>query len=514
MKNALLTFVFFIYCCSSAVAGARSRVDAYESPLKDPNSPTSSSAFKRSKGGVSQVAYFNLKPTATRPTIQTRSTAISITESDFLALIQPNMRQETKRATLGTASVVMDIGTADNLNPQTWTIPAGTLPLLTKNQNLDFVAIADVPVAARVTGATHVAKRAFIDPDDGHDLVEYYHYKMIAGDELAEMGMTFIDTDDGDTVADRSESAQIFSDSPLDLGDNFTNQMTDYLDDGDLPKVVTSSDITVDAFGTINNPFGTSPATYNCLRMSLTITEASYTTNPNTPSSTSTNYFVAWVTKEGFCFYAKKPTQNASEAGVTLTNLEMMRIFPSTALAVELIDFQGIATKEGVNLTWTTANEKNNAGFDVERSADGKTFEKIGFVKGNGTTNLRQSYAFTNNDPLSILTYYRLHQVDFDGTSTTSNVISIEQKGSGKGLKVYPNPSFDNQVSIELSENTIEARNSNAFEKDVSVTNVLGQVIFQQKTIGQNSLQLDISTWEKGVYFVKTMDETVKFVKN
>ena len=478
MKNSLLTFVFSTYCYSLAIAGGSNRVNAYDhNNLKGTNSPTSSSIFKGSKVVVSQVAYFNLKPTATRPSnaLQTRSAAISITESDFLALIQPNMRQETKRATLGVTSVTMDIGTADNLNPQTWTIPAWTLSLLTRNANLDFVAIANVPVAARVTGATHVAKKTFTDPDDGHNLVEYYHYNMVAGDELAEMGMTFIDTDDGGAVADRSESAQIFADAPLDLGDNFTSEMTDYLDDNDYPKVVTSSNITVDAFGTINNPFGTSPATYNCLRMSITATEANYTTNPNTPSSTSTNHFVAWVTKEGFRFYAKKPSQNASGAGVSLTNLEMMRIFSFTALAVELLDFQGETTKNGVDLTWTTASGKNNNYYDVERSADGLTFEKIGQVKGNGTTTTKQSYTFRDaSPPLGVGGYYRLRQVDFDGTSTTSNIISVQPKDNGKGLKVYPNPSINNQITLDFAKNT----------EGVSVVNALGQVVFQQKNGG------------------------------
>jgi Secretion system C-terminal sorting domain len=504
-----LTFLFSLLCCQLAFAGGNSRVSPYEQGgLKTANSSTSNYIMGGGgKGIANQAAYFNLKPTVARPntTLQTRSSAITITEADLLAMLQPNMRQETRRSTLAATSITMNIGTADNVTPQTWTLPVATLSLLTRNSPLDFIAIADVPLAARVTGATHVTKQTFQDPDDGHDLIEYSHYQMVAGDQLNEMGITMIDTDDGDALSDRSDAPEIFSDAPLDVGDVVTTEITDYLDDGDFPKVVSTSTVTVDAFGTINNPFGGSPATFDCLRLSIESTEADYTTNSTTPSSTTTHYFVAWVTKEGFRFYAKKPTQNASGAGVTLTNLEMMRIFPFTALAVELIDFKGETTKNGVDLTWTTASEKNNNYYDVERSVDGKTFEKIGQVKGNGTTTAKQSYTFTDNTPLSILTYYRLRQVDFDGTSTTSNIISIPPKDNAKGIKIYPNPSAASQITLDFA----------ADAEGVSVVNALGQVVFQQKTMGQNRLQLDISTWAKGVYFVKTTENTegVKFVK-
>jgi hypothetical protein len=152
----------------------------------------------------------------------------------------------------------------------------------------------------------------------------------------------------------------------------------------------------------------------------------------------------------------------------------------------------------------------------------GQTFEKIGFVKGNGTTNVQKSYNFTDNAPLSggsslnsNLSYYRLRQVDFDGSSVTSNVISIAPKSPKGTLKVYPNPTSDNQITLELGENMARRDIPNTFgTEEVSVINSLGQTVFQQKTLGQNNLQLNVSTWAKGVYFIKAAGETVKFVKN
>ena len=176
-------------------------------------------------------------------------------------------------------------------------------------------------------------------------------------------------------------------------------------------------------------------------------------------------------------------------------------------LDVELLDFQGIAKDKGVDLAWTTANEKTNAGFDIERSADGQKFEKIGFVKGNGTTKDKKNYSFIDKTPLSKTAYYRLQQVDFDGSKVSSNVISIEPKSSKGTLKVYPNPSSDNRISIEFP--SIDR----AEEIQISIVNVLGQVVLQQKTNTNTPLSIDLTNWAKGVYFVKWENELVKFIK-
>jgi trimeric autotransporter adhesin len=160
-------------------------------------------------------------------------------------------------------------------------------------------------------------------------------------------------------------------------------------------------------------------------------------------------------------------------------------------------------------LTWTTANEINNKGFDIERSDDGKVFKTIGFVKGYGTTTTTRNYTFTDNEPLSTTTYYRLRQVDFDGKAALSNVVSVVKSGGLKGLKVYPNPTSDNYITIDtpLLSNDDSA-------KPLEVINTVGQVIFTQKNQSQDQFQLDISNWASGLYFIKMGDDVVKFVKN
>ena len=103
-------------------------------------------------------------------------------------------------------------------------------------------------------------------------------------------------------------------------------------------------------------------------------------------------------------------------------------------LPVELAQFDA-NTEGGKNhLTWRTESEKDNSHFDIERSTDGNTFHNIGQVKGN---NKPSSYQFVDNQPFAT-SYYRLRQIDFDGTGTLSKVVSVALKGNPKGLKIYP----------------------------------------------------------------------------
>ncbi len=95
---------------------------------------------------------------------------------------------------------------------------------------------------------------------------------------------------------------------------------------------------------------------------------------------------------------------------------------------VELTSFTASANASGVVLIWTTASEINNHGFEIERSQDDKTFYRIGFVKGTGTTTEIQSYSFVDDIEYSGVKtyYYRLRQVDFDGRSQYSDVVNVD----------------------------------------------------------------------------------------
>jgi len=123
-----------------------------------------------------------------------------------------------------------------------------------------------------------------------------------------------------------------------------------------------------------------------------------------------------------------------------------------TPLPVELSTFTAVQIGAAVLLKWTTETEINNFGFDIERftlSADRKAWAKIGFVEGNGNSNSPKDYSFTDNPPLGSKYYYRLKQIDSDGQSEYSNIISIDlNKPNQYALyQNYPNP-FNPTTSI------------------------------------------------------------------
>ncbi|HTF03223.1 MAG TPA: T9SS type A sorting domain-containing protein [Bacteroidia bacterium] len=106
----------------------------------------------------------------------------------------------------------------------------------------------------------------------------------------------------------------------------------------------------------------------------------------------------------------------------------------SSALAplpVELVGFNSECNGNSVLLNWTTASEQNNNYFTVERSEDGVNFRSIGTISGAGNSSQLLNYSFTDTEPTTGTTYYRLRQTDYDGHFTTSSLIVQDQCGNG-----------------------------------------------------------------------------------
>lgn len=96
------------------------------------------------------------------------------------------------------------------------------------------------------------------------------------------------------------------------------------------------------------------------------------------------------------------------------------------AVPVELVSFDAALIGKSVRLSWQTASESNNFGFDIERSPDKKQFQKIGFVTGRGTCNVPAKYQFLDETVApGNLYYYRLKQIDLDGAFDYSGTIQL-----------------------------------------------------------------------------------------
>jgi hypothetical protein len=123
-----------------------------------------------------------------------------------------------------------------------------------------------------------------------------------------------------------------------------------------------------------------------------------------------------------------------------LTNGSSLDCF---VLPVELLAFEATPHHTSVDLDWSTATELNNDRFVVERGTSTTDFRPIGEVDGAGNSITRIDYAFTDHAPLAGTSYYRLRQVDLDGSISFSPVRSVEYGSATGAFTPYPNPARD-----------------------------------------------------------------------
>jgi hypothetical protein len=115
----------------------------------------------------------------------------------------------------------------------------------------------------------------------------------------------------------------------------------------------------------------------------------------------------------------------------------------SDAVPVELVSFNAAVENNSVELSWITATEMNNYGFEVERSTDNGTFIKIGFMSGTGNSNSAKHYSFSDDDITNGNYYYRLKQIDNNGSFTYSNIVNVTVDFTPNSFALsqnYPNP--------------------------------------------------------------------------
>jgi len=165
------------------------------------------------------------------------------------------------------------------------------------------------------------------------------------------------------------------------------------------------------------------------------------------------------------------------------------------SLPVELAFFRASKGINKVSLSWATASELNFNYFEVEKSADGKTFQSIAKVNGHGTTNERHDYALDDEKPYIGKNYYRLKSVDFDGYTEYFNVLRVDFDGS-KAFSITPNPSD----GITFTAETNFVPDTKAY---VAIYSTLGAEIGRYEVSGNKSILTLPVKLESGVYYAK-----------
>lgn len=174
----------------------------------------------------------------------------------------------------------------------------------------------------------------------------------------------------------------------------------------------------------------------------------------------------------------------------------------SIPLPVSLTTFSAVKSGNDVMLNWATANEVNNHYFEVQRSTDNLNFEPVGQVKGVGNSSHTSHYDFNDLNAFANykgLLYYRLKQVDFEGTSVLSNVVSVSSEKAALSSIVVPNP-FHTFPVLSVADATAGTK------AVITIYNISGKAESTRELMlekGNNTISLEeMKNMKPGLYFL------------
>jgi hypothetical protein len=177
----------------------------------------------------------------------------------------------------------------------------------------------------------------------------------------------------------------------------------------------------------------------------------------------------------------------------------------TSTLPIELITFDAIKNDRQVELSWKTATETNNDFFSIERSADGVAWETVHTLSGAGNSSQVSAYSWIDYSPYNGVSYYRLRQTDYDGTTKSFHIVSVEQEDV-KELQAYPNPVSQTSSLLGVDSN-----------KPVRIFNALGVEVTGNVKISLSPSKktlLDMSQLPKGMYYVVNGDKSIRLLKD
>ena len=185
------------------------------------------------------------------------------------------------------------------------------------------------------------------------------------------------------------------------------------------------------------------------------------------------------------------------------SRIDNFKVTADVVIPVELVKFAAQKDKSAAKLTWTTATELNNAFYAIERSTNGKDFDKIGEVSGYGNSQRMRDYTFMDEKPSGSVNYYRLRQVDFNGKETVSKTVSVNFDKNAS-IKVYPAIATD-KINVEINSDGAA---------DLTIVNLAGQVMKTQKVENtEGVLPINISDLPNGSYIIRMVSKTGEMTK-
>lgn len=199
---------------------------------------------------------------------------------------------------------------------------------------------------------------------------------------------------------------------------------------------------------------------------------------------------------------------SVTRAGAAIDNFEIQGPPNTGPLPVELLSFIGEAKEDYNLLSWTTASEINNSGFEIQRSGDGKDYNKLGFVTGAGNSSSTKEYSFKDSDNINGVLYYRLKQIDNDGAFKYSNVVAISNldKSLLSIKSLYPNP-FDKEIGVLFNKAVSETIVVKIFDAE-------GKLILNETYAPfRNNFFINTENFSAGGYFLSVETGDNKLAK-
>lgn len=211
---------------------------------------------------------------------------------------------------------------------------------------------------------------------------------------------------------------------------------------------------------------------------------------------------------EGFTgnWNTKPTTVNTSSNSMRANNMNTFGRFTGTSNASPLpVEWASFTAHESANtnrLEWATATEINNDRFVIERSAQGKDWEVIGEKAAVGNTTTLSEYSFIDYEPLFSQSYYRLKQVDLDGQSSYSKVVSVVRDINAVQISTFPNP-FTSKVTI--------ANLPSGAGIIVAINTLEGEVKYSTMLDVDRQIELDLADLREGMYILRISygDQTI-----
>lgn len=210
-------------------------------------------------------------------------------------------------------------------------------------------------------------------------------------------------------------------------------------------------------------------------------------------------------------YYVVMTNENGCTATTGILSLQFKTNCPTeTTLPINLIDFSGTVKETGNLLQWTSASETNCDHYTLYHSTDGKDFRPINTTQGAGNSTVTRHYQYLHPTQAE-LSYYRLDETDYDGTSTPLGTVVLRRAAHDlPAVAVYPNPA---QTVLQVSYYATEADAA-----VLKVYDITGKLLYLQNETAQanteNAYQITVADYPTGIYWLQIGEQVVKWVKN